>query len=396
MYDNIESKLNTIFNALESSQISTTSSLMGGNMGISLFLSYYSSFTGQDKVREAFNNHFDNLLSEVCNGIFNPSFANGISGILYGISMMNENKLSDIDISHINKYYSLYLYNHMKAQIKVGNYDFLHGALGPVLYFLKLNDNVSRERLRVFLELLENSAAYKSDNIIFWTSKEFRTEKSIIDLSLSHGISSIIIILTKIFERNIEIQKCSELINKSIAYLLEQQLNHTKYGVFFPSYTYVDSINQTYLPSRLAWCYGDLGIAIALWNAGTALKKIEWVNKAIEIFYFSSYRKKTDNTGVIDSCVCHGSAGLAQIFRRIYILTGEKQYKDTSEYWIQKTVDMAIYKTYLADYRFWQGTQNGWQSAISLLEGISGVGLSLLAYIADDAFYSKWEEILLI
>ena len=65
-------------------------------------------------------------------------------------------------------------------------------------------------------------------------------------------------------------------------------------------------------PSRLAWCYGDLGIAAVLLSAARAADNATWEREAIQIARLAAQRTLA-NSGVQDAGLCHGSAGIAPL-----------------------------------------------------------------------------------
>ena len=68
----------------------------------------------------------------------------------------------------------------------------------------------------------------------------------------------------------------------------------------------------------MAWCYGDLGIAIALYHANQILNNEEVEREYIELLHKSLKRKDKSISMVEDISVCHGSFGLALIFKKFY------------------------------------------------------------------------------
>ena len=57
-------------------------------------------------------------------------------------------------------------------------------------------------------------------------------------------------------------------------------------------------------------------------------------------------------------------------------------------------LEMAQFRDGLAGYKTWQGEQNGWENRYSLLEGIIGIGLSILSHLNPNLM--NWDECLLL
>ena len=145
----------------------------------------------------------------------------------------------------------------------------------------------------------------------------------------------------------------------------------------------------------MAWCYGDLGISMSIWNASQTIKNKEWENKALEILRYSIKRTDLEKNSVIDAGLCHGAAGIAHIFNRMYINTKNTEFKNAADYWYVETLKMANHENSLSGFKAWHTEKyGGWQEEFGFLEGIAGIGLALMSAISDTD--PTWDEILLI
>ena len=394
----IENKLSEIHKAIINQQKSNDKkddySLYIGNTGISLFLANYSRYTNSKNTYGAFEALYEECLDNVCEGIYVPSFCGGISGMLYGIKLLNENEFSNIDISEIHKGYAPYLKKQMFAEIGIGHFDFMHGAIGIAIYFLKNGDSSDFDDCVKLVDKLYNIAIIEKD-IVKWKFTNPVTKKNAFNISMSHGMSSIAMFLCRMINLNIDVERCSNLLTKTVNYIMQQEIDYKKYGSYFPSYS-IESENGNIMKSRLGWCYGDLGVAMALWKSGCTLNISSWKDKAIEVFEYSAMRRDLQMESVSDADVCHGAAGIAQIFKRIYLETNNSLFEDAHQFWIEQTIKMASFEDGLAGYKHWNGNDDGWCCETSVLEGIAGIGLVLLSSISSDPQYSNWDEILLL
>ena len=55
---------------------------------------------------------------------------------------------------------------------------------------------------------------------------------------------------------------------------------------------------------------------------------------------------------------------------------------------------MAVHKDGDAGYKQWRGDSKEWKKEKNLLEGIAGIGLTIISFLAT--FDTKWDECLLI
>ena len=114
----------------------------------------------------------------------------------------------------------------------------------------------------------------------------------------------------------------------------------------------------------------------------------------MEVLKHSAARTAVEDSMVRDAGVCHGSYGNAQMFFRMYKETGDQVFKDAFEFWIQDGIDRGTFEDGYAGYKQWKGVDKSWEAETSLLEGIAGIGLTILDYLAD--YNTNWDECLMI
>jgi len=213
------------------------------------------------------------------------------------------------------------------------------------------------------------------------------------NLSLSHGMSSIVGVLTKLNEFDDFKNATSHLLIKCINYIRKFKTTDDKSVSLFPSMIPQDDENINW-HSRIAWCYGDLGIGIRFWYASKVLKDEALKNEALAILKHAAKRISKEDSMVTDAGICHGSYGNAQIFYRMYKETNDAEFKDASDIWIKHGLDSAIHEDGYAGYKQWRGLDKDWKPELNLLEGIAGIGLTIIDQLAD--FDTNWDECLMI
>jgi lantibiotic modifying enzyme len=186
-------------------------------------------------------------------------------------------------------------------------------------------------------------------------------------------------------------EKVIEMLSGAMNYVLSLQQDFSQFGSYFPSYLLKDT-SKYFSKSRLAWCYGDLGIGMALWQAGKAIDKAEWKKKGFEILLQSTKRKNYTENFVVDAGICHGSSGIAMIFHRMYLETHDDEFKEATLYWLNQTLNFSSFTDGLAGYKSYE--LSGWKCDYSLLMGISGIGLVFTSCISKDM--QTWDEMFLL
>jgi lantibiotic modifying enzyme len=377
----IEQKLIKIGDELP---ISKVLGLYTGETGRALLYGYLSLHYNTENYITKTENCLLSVFEELKNQHFNATFCGGKSGILWGLWHLKEKGLIEMDGE-----FNFIIPELKKVALKYAeenNFDFLHGSAGIIYYLLDI-DAIDEVFINTWLKLLYKFA-YKNEGKYVWeTLINIETGKRAYNLSLSHGISSTIIVLAEIIKKLPDNKLALDLLEGSIKYLLACKLNKTVHSIF-PGY--IDGTNSNY-GSRLSWCYGDLGNAIAFWRAGNLLNNDYWKKLALEIMSYSTSRKELEINGLADAGFCHGTAGVAHIFNRFYKETKIREFDNARWYWLEKTLEMAKWPDGLVGYKVFRGGE-GYQNEDNFLEGNTGIAMVLLGFLTDDVEDISWDR----
>ncbi|WP_411029293.1 lanthionine synthetase C family protein [Spongiimicrobium sp. 3-5] len=374
--------------------------VLSGISGIALFKFYYSKYKNNNTHADVGLEMLTEAVGRINNGYVYPTYCVGIAGAGWVMEHLLEEDLFENDNDELLEGLDDYLYKRMIADIKIGNFDFLHGAIGYGFFFLKRLRNTKKpdlkKRYKEFIdELIDHliSTAIKEDNMLKWASnlQHTRTNKGY-NLSLSHGIPSILNFLAKVRKLELFNDKIDPLLEGSINYILNFKVETQEDVSLFPSV--IEKGKSIEYNSRLAWCYGDLGIGLTLWQVSTIKGYEKWKSEALQILKHAAKRRSPESSKVIDAAVCHGSYGNAQIFNTMYKNTGDPLFKETALFWIDDGISKAKYKDGYAGYKQWNGEEEAWKCDISLLEGVAGIGLTIIDHLAN--FDTRWDECLMI
>lgn len=365
--------------------------LLAGQTGIIIFCKHYLQvFPNPDKedvLDEFIESYFDKLTSEVDL----LTYCGGLTGALEGLRYLNDEKLLEVDFSDIEDNYKAILQRFAIDSILSGNYDYLHGGLGVVKYFYEDVGFVNRA-----LEALEQTAE-KGDKIYKWKSSLGLDRGVGYNICLSHGMSSIVSVLSLLNSKSVDREKRDRIITNTCNYILSQEIDPQKYGGYFPGQSLENDPSEGIFRGRLGWCYGDLGVATSLWQAGKTLQNRAWQEKALDVLRFSTQRKDLQSNGICDAGLCHGAASVCMMFHYAYLQTGEKVFEEARNYWLRATLDMGCMKDGLAGYKVWHTTEyGGWKNEYNLLEGIAGIGLMLLVNLEEAPQQEKWMKLFML
>jgi hypothetical protein len=149
-------------------------------------------------------------------------------------------------------------------------------------------------------------------------------------------------------------------------------------------------------PSRLAWCYGDLGVAVVLLAAARCAGRPEWESEALRIARQAA-RWSPERNGVVDACLCHGAAGAAHLFNRLWQASGDPELAATARYWVEQALQLRRSDRGIAGFAALFDVKDGqeqWLDDPGLLLGPAGIGLALLASATPTE--PAWDRSLLV
>lgn len=348
----------------------------------------FQYLTAKLKVKNS--SEFENSLTDFLKNFDktdNVSFSSGVSGNLWLINYFIEEGIIDDLLLDIKEQVKSVL-QYVDEFNKQGNYDFLHGSLGLLFvsnYCRKLlGDNFVKTRIDSVLEGVQTSEKGFYFNNWMGVYKNIDITKSI-NFSLSHGLASAVIVLSKNKEGK-------EAVKGILKYIKTYKSKNKDTLSLYPSV--VEKGKKIEYNSRLAWCYGDLGIAIAFWQAGKLLSNELWKKEAIEIMIHASTRTDLKKNKIVDAGFCHGTSGIAHIFNRFYKETKLEIFNKARKYWLEQTF-IILKENKVENFKSWQG-DNGWVKDNGLLEGVSGVGLVLLGFLTNEISDLNWDKCVLL
>lgn len=353
-------------------------SMLGSDFGEIMFLYYYSRI---DRRCEAVADRLlDKMLASIGSLPVIGTYCSGLAGMGVGLSVLEADgfiegaggALAELD-SRIDATFDEFAAG--------GKIDFLHGYSGYGLYFLQRyasDAEYAKSRIMAMVGAMHRQAIMQGDAIKWQFSDELEKR---FNISLSHGMSSVVVVLSKILGTVAleaeERERVKWLINGAVNYILMQRIDHEKYGSWFVS-TSLECEPQVHR-SRLGWCYGDLGVAVALLDAAEALHRDDWRQIAISVLeYAANCRRNPAENAVHDAGLCHGATGIAQVFKTMSERTSSPVLADAWKYWDSAVVRNARMVSGKYEYLFYNSLENRFERRVGLLDGSAGVGMYLL------------------
>jgi lantibiotic biosynthesis protein len=273
-------------------------------------------------------------------------------------------------------------------------YEFMHGVAGLVAYGVERLPSASARSLLEAVAARLLASATTGEDGASWLSSSAPPPGAPTaareDFGFAHGGPGAIAALAALVRHDVAADALRPLLASACRRLLGLRLPRDG-DAWFPS-----SSAAPREASRTAYCYGDPGVAWALFAAGRALADGALTDEARAVAVHAA-RRSVDRTGVRDAGFCHGAAGLAHLFHRMHALSGEAELGEASRAWIARALAMRVPGAPLAGFRSWLATPTGafeWADDASLLTGAAGIALVLAS--ALDPETSGWDAPLLL
>ena len=360
-------------------------SLFSGSGGIALFYAYLYQLSEEDDHLQKVHAIVRRQLDPSSGTFKTASYANGTIGLAWLLAHFS--KMGLLALEDERRFFSALsdkIVRHSKDLFRERNTDILHGAMGAALFFRE-NDRYafSRRHLAIMVSEITRSATEEGD-LVYWETGIYpdfgQSDKlSKRNLGFAHGTPGILkILLDCSCYREVDAGVCERMIRKGLAYVLSFRSRRRSVSLF--PYCATDDLQEGIYNTRLAWCYGDLTIALLLFHAGRKYNDPDYLRQAKEIAWHCLGRRHQPDTGIEDPYLCHGSSGVAHLYQLLYDETGEAKFREEALYWFGETIRYCNLMEDLVHPGF--------------LEGIAGAGLSIIA--ALDSSCSGWNRALFL
>jgi lantibiotic biosynthesis protein len=274
-------------------------------------------------------------------------------------------------------------------------YDLIDGLTGLGVYALaRWPRPPAAQCLLGVVDQLARRARPDRDGVSWWTPPSWRGPRREqywpggVDLGVAHGIAGVIPFLARVHRLGLARQTVRPLLDGAVSWLLAHMVD-TASGPTVP-YFMADGVEPG--PARSAWCYGDPGVAAVLLLAARDAGEPAWAAAATGLAVRAASRPP-DQTGVVDAGLCHGSAGLAHLFNRMYQMTAEPALADAARFWVERTVELCSAMAPGGGVTRTEAARPAWKGP-GLLEGAAGIALAMEA--AATTAEPVWDQMLLV
>ena len=141
------------------------------------------------------------------------------------------------------------------------------------------------------------------------------------------------------------------------------------------------------------WCNGDLGVAVILYNSGRVLKHRVLMSLALEL---ARREARQALSGKVRSpsnpALCHGHAGRAHLFNRLYQATGDRLLRRAALFALSECLRLRVAGSGVGGFVVVEDEKPP-ILVRGFLQGAAGIALALLAATGDTD--STWDQVLI-
>ena len=373
--------------------------LAGGSAGAAVFFDYLARARGNQSDRDTASELLRDASKHLTAATRGAGLHEGYAGVIWSATHLRGSEFDTATEAHLSRVDTAIL-NLLGQPAWQEPFDLIGGLVGYGVYAReRLPRPAAVECLSLVVEWLEETAERRPDGITWKTPHALMPDgqreqlpNGWYNLGVAHGVPGIIALLSEACAANVAAERARPLLNGAVEWLLRQRLPDGA-GAYFP---HCIARELPAAPSRLAWCFGDAGIAATLLLAARRANEPAWTVPALEIAHHAASRA-FDTTGVEDAGLCHGAAGLAHVFNRMFQATGEPWLGEATQTWFVRTLGMRQPGREVGGFPASEpghGEAPVWTPDPGFLTGSAGVGLALLAAVSE--IEPAWDRTLLL
>jgi hypothetical protein len=371
--------------------------LANEGLGPALLFCYSNECSSNSPLRDL-RTHLTKALHHVPEGLIHACLYGGLAGL--GWQAAHIQRALELDVDEVVGEIDDALVEYLGQSPWTEPYDLISGLVGLGVYALeRLPRPRARAALALILDRLAETVERRPEGVTWWSHPRWIGDTARAscpngnyNLGLAHGVPGIIALLAGIIATGFEVARARPLLEGAVNWLLAQD---PRDGQGFPFWLEART-NAPHRPRRLAWCYGDLGVAAALLCAAQATGEVFWEEEALRIAQRAA-RRPVEDCGIEDACICHGAGGLGHLFNRMYQMTADLELAEAARGWFAQAVALRQPGKGVAGFRAWDigpDGQPGWVESAGFLTGATGIGLALLAAVSS--VEPTWDRVLLI
>jgi lantibiotic biosynthesis protein len=373
-------------------------SLLEGSAGRALFFAYLAEVWPERGFDEFALRHLENAVDQMAESAMHDGLYGGFPGVAWVTEHLQAG-LAGHEGDDPNLGIDELLRGYLARTPWPGDYDVISGLAGYGIYGLeRMPRTIAADIVTRVVERLRDTAVHTDAGTCWHRKPEFLgvegralSPDGCYDLGVAHGVPGVLAVLAGAVATGVARDVAGPLLDGAWRWMMANRLSpdaETTYAYSIPG--------RPQVPTRSAWCYGDPGVAAAMYAAARRLGNTAWVGDALTIARRAAARP-VERCGCVDAGLCHGTAGLALIYTRLWQASGEPVFADAARGWVRETLALRRPGTGIAGFQacnpgVGQGDPARWVDDGSFLTGAEGIGLALLAAIST--VEPAWDRVL--
>lgn len=382
--------------------------LSGGHAGLAVCLAYVGRALGDHQIEERAVEHWNRAVDALAEHSMHSAFYSGLTGIAWATAWLERNGVLQFGDEDPYAEIDERLRAELGSWDSTHHYDLISGLTGIGVYGMERRARVPEhdvlplvvDRLVDLLHWNEHGAAWFTPPELVPQSQRSRAPGGYWNLGVAHGIPGALALVAA--SRQLGVDVDSEALESTTRWL-GWAAHDVESGRRFTNWLPEPTLEKA-PPSRVAWCYGDLGISAAFALAaecGVATPSPivpRW--RALSLDLARRCVGVDDAaSGVRDHSVCHGTAGNALVFARLAHRLNDPTLHSEAKRWYERTLSLRFEDPGIAGYVYWS-PERGSNAAPrhtgepGLLTGAAGVAMSLVAGATEAE--PTWDSMLLL
>jgi len=371
-----------------------------GLAGIALFHAYLARTGLQPAAREVAAAYLDEAIEGPAQQVMIPALFSGFTGIAWAHAHVRQQLFGERYSGSLTAIDNA-LITLLRRWQWPAKFDVLLGLAGIGVYALdRLPSRAGRVLVELIVQRLDELSEHQGEQRAWFTPPEgiVHIPEGEFCFGMAHGTTGVMAFLARAAAAVPTVTaQALRMLEAATAFVLAHRLPPAA-GAGLP--IWISRDGQPSGAARLAWCYGAPGIAAALLAAARSTGRQDWEMEAVHLA-LGAHARAPQHNRVMDATLCHGGAGVAHTYNRLYQATGDVRLAEIARHWYRRTLDdfrqpaqgVAGFLPYGLGHA--EVDEAGTSAPEpGLLLGAAGIGLALLA--ATTSSEPGWDRLFML
>ncbi|MFV8752523.1 lanthionine synthetase LanC family protein [Nannocystaceae bacterium ST9] len=313
----------------------------------------------------------DALIAQIAEQPLEPCLQGGLFGATWTLAHLLGPAVEELGLDEVDEIACVHVERLRAAELGHRlRIDHTHGLIGVGVYALeRRSEPAARACIEQIVTILAECAIDTPAGIAWANATKWEPERGwyelpagFINYGMAHGVPGAIAWLAGVLAHDSGDSRVRAMLTSAVESLRAAAILDVDGMPTYPSRT---GPGQAPEPCRVGWCYGDLGVATALFTAGRALAEPTIERDALALARRAG-RRSLAEAQVDTPGICHGACGNALMLQRLHHASGDPELARLAATWFEHGLELLD-----------ESDQLG------LLEGACGILLALLAAIDE-------------